>query len=322
MLSLRCRLLLFLLHHRHILRFSRKETARDWLENIAAVRQKAEKAARRLGPPSKRVTVSPVEPFAVGAPPAVWIRPKDLANDDGAPVLFYFHGGGYVLGSIEAHLGIVAKFALGASAPALLFGYRLAPEHPYPAALDDARVAYRQLAQEVDPRRIVFVGDSAGGGLCLATLLALRDEGAPLPAAAVALSPWTDMTCSGESLVSNAKTCLSPTGAWLACREHYAVGRDFTDPYLSPLFGDLRGLPPLFISAGGAETLLSDAERFANKARVAGVLTTLRVGPGLFHCYPACAPLFPEATRALREICAFIQGSVRKERKRPEPVST
>lgn len=306
MLSLRCRILLFLLHHRHWLRFSRKETARDWAENLPAVRRAAEKGAKRLGKPSKRVRVSPLA-SSPGAPPAVWISPKDLSNEGESPVLLYFHGGGYVLGSVEAHQGIVAKFALGASAPALLFGYRLAPEHPFPAALDDARAAYRRLRQEVDPRRIVFVGDSAGGGLCLATLLALRDEGAPLPAAAVALSPWTDLTCSGESLRTNAKTCVSPEGAWLSCRAHYAAGRDFSDPYISPLFGDLRGLPPLFITAGGAETLLSDAERFASKAQAAGVPTTLRVGPGLFHCHPACAPLFPEATQALQEICAFIR---------------
>jgi acetyl esterase/lipase len=154
---------------------------------------------------------------------------------------------------------------------------------------------------------IVFAGDSAGGGLCLATLLALRDKGIPLPAAAVALSPWTDLRCTGASYRRNAGKCLSPNGTWTAFSSHYVGDHDPALPWISPLYGDLRGLPPLLIYAGGDEILLDDSVRFAEKAQDAGVDVALRVGKGLFHCYPVCAPLFPEATRAMNEICGFIK---------------
>jgi epsilon-lactone hydrolase len=166
------------------------------------------------------------------------------------------------------------------------------------------------LAQETSPANIVFAGDSAGGGLCLAALLAIREQGLPLPAAAVALSPWTDLKCTGESYHSNARKCLSPMGTWTAFSQHYIGDRDPCLPWISPLYGDLQALPPMLIYVGGDEILLDDSLRFAEKAKAAGVNVTLRVGKGLFHCYPVCAPLFPEATEAMDEICAFIKKAV------------
>lgn len=308
--SLRCRLFLFVLQNRHLLRFRLKpETQFDWETELPKVRANAAKASRLLGKVPKGL-----EAAGAGIPgiPAEWIRPAGCGTPDAA--ILYFHGGGYIMGTVEHHRGIVAKFVQASGIPALLFGYRLAPENPYPAALDDALAAYAWLLGEGIPAsRIAFAGDSAGGGLLLATLLAGRDRGLPLPAAAVALSPFTDLTCSGESLTSNAATCLAPTGSWLACRNHYARGRDFTDPYLSPLFGDLAGLPPLLLFAGGAETLRDDAVRFAHKAAASGVDATLRIGEGLCHCYPACAPIFPEATQAMREIGGFLARHVKGE---------
>jgi acetyl esterase/lipase len=153
---------------------------------------------------------------------------------------------------------------------------------------------------------MVFVGDSAGGGLCLASLLALKDQGEPLPAAAVAYSPVTDFLCTGKSYQTNLKKCLAPAGSAQAFGRHYAGGHDPGLPYISPLYGELEGLPPLLLYAGEYETLLDDAVRFAEKAQKAGVDITLRVGEGMFHCYPACAPLFPEATDAMEDICSFI----------------
>lgn len=301
--SLRCRLFLFVLHHRHLLRFRLKpDTQADWETQLPTVRESAAKAARLLG----RVPRG-IEAVSADVPgiPAEWIKPAGEGVPDAA--ILYFHGGGYVMGTVEHHRGIVAKFVKASGTPALLFGYRLAPENPYPAALDDALAAYAWLlGQGIPAWRIAFAGDSAGGGLLLAALLAGRDRGLPLPAAAVALSPFTDLTCSGESLTTNAKTCLAPPGSWLACRNHYARGRDFSDPYLSPLCGDLTGLPPMLLFAGGAETLRDDAVRFAQKAAASGVDVTLRVGEGLCHCYPACAPIFPEATAAMQEIGGFI----------------
>jgi acetyl esterase/lipase len=308
--SLRCRLFLFLLHHRHLLRFRLKpETQLDWETELPRVRQTAARASRLLGKTPKGIEAVPA---AVPGMPAEWIRPVGGGDPDTA--ILYFHGGGYIMGTVEHHQGIVAKFVKASGIPALLFGYRLAPEHPYPAALHDAQAAYAWLLdQGLAASRIVFAGDSAGGGLALATLLAARDRGLPLPAAVAALSPFTDLTCSGESLKSNVATCLAPPGSWLACRTHYARGRDFTDPYISPLFGDLAGLPPLLLFAGGAETLRDDAVRFAQKAAASGVDATLRVGDGLCHCYPACAPLFPEATAAMQEIGEFLAKHAKGE---------
>lgn len=171
--------------------------------------------------------------------------------------------------------------------------------------------AYRWLLdQGITPSNIVFVGDSAGGGLCLATLLAIRDQGIPLPAGGVAYSPVTDFKCTGESYRTKAKVCLSPEGMAIALAKHYAGDADPGLPYISPLYGELHGLPPILIFAGEDETLRDDAIRFAEKAKKAGVDITLRIGEGMFHCYPAMAPLFPEATQAMIEICTFINTHI------------
>lgn len=147
-----------------------------------------------------------------------------------------------------------------------------------------------------------------GGGLCLATLLALRDQGSPLPAGAVAYSPITDFRCTGESYQTKAKVCLSPEGMGLALAKHYAGDEDCSLPYISPLYGSLHGLPPLLIYAGEDETLRDDSIQFGAKAKAQGVDITLKIGEGMFH-YPAMAPLFPEATQAMQEICDFIKLS-------------
>lgn len=301
--SLRSRLFIGVLRNRHLFNFKlQKETAREWETSLPTVRASAAKTSKMFGKLPKGIQSVPV---AFGDLPAEWI---ELAEADTDSVILYFHGGGYILGSIEAHRGIVAKFVKGSGSRALLFGYRLAPEHRFPAALNDSVVAYQWLLSEgISPSQIVFAGDSAGAGLCLATLLALRDREIPLPAAAVALSPYTDMKHTGESLRTNAAKCLSPTDSWFVCANHYLGGHDPGDPYASPLYGDLRGLPPLLIYVGGDETLRDDSVRYARKAKEAGVDVTLRVGEGMCHCYPACAPIFPEATQAMEEICAFIK---------------
>ncbi len=244
-------------------------------------------------------------PVTINGLSAEWILPSQAAKDK---VILFFHGGGYVSGSCSDHRIHVAKFVNGTNVGALLFEYRLAPEHHFPAAVDDSVTAYRWLlAQGVASSHIVFVGDSAGGGLCLATLLALRDQDIPLPVAAVAISPWTDLKCTGESYRSNAAKCLSPEGTWTAFSSHYVGDHDPGLPWISPLYGNLHGLPPLMIYVGGDEILLDDSVSFAEKARDAGVEVILHVGEGLFHCFPVCAPLFPEATQAMHEICAFIK---------------
>lgn len=307
--SLKAHLIKFLLQNRHLLRFRLKRETIDWntYDAILRFRQEVEEGAGKFGKLPAGMEVSPV---TIEYIPAEWILPSQAGKDK---VMLYFHGGGYVSGTCRAHRSIVAKFVKGSEVGALLFEYRLAPEHPFPAALEDSLAAYHWLlAQGVSSSNIVFMGDSAGGGLCLATLLALRDQGILLPAAAVVLSPVTDFKCTGESYRTNAKVCLAPEGTAPAFAKHYAGNNNLSLPYISPLYGELHGLPPILIYVGGDETLLDDSTRFAEKAKATGVDVTLMVGEGLFHCYPAMAPLFPEAQQAMEEICGFIKTHLGK----------
>lgn len=308
--SLQGRILKFLLQHRHLLKLQWQREVIDWnqYESIRDFRQRVEAGAGKFGRMPESIKVSPVQ---IGSIYAEWILPKQAKTNQ---VILYFHGGGYVSGTCNSHRAITAKFVKESQIGALLFEYRLAPEYPYPAALEDSLAAYQWLLNNGStPANIVFVGDSAGGGLCLATLLALRDQNVPLPAAAVAYSPVTDFTCAGESYRTKEKVCLSPAGMATALAKHYAAGEDLRLPYISPLFGSLAGLPPLLIYAGEDETLCDDAIRFAAKAKEAGVDVNLRIGEGMFHCYPAMAPLFPEATKAMQEICTFINKHMGKQ---------
>lgn len=294
----------FMLRYRHLLRFKRKRAGLvDWNTSIPALREEIEKSSGFFGRLPKELKKSPLD---IDGLYAEWISPLAPKNQR---VILYFHGGGYAIGSVAAHRGITAKFVKESGLPALLFDYRLAPEHPFPAALEDSLKAYRRLLEErYLPQEIFFIGDSAGGGLALAALLAIRDRGMPLPGGAVALSPWTDLKNTGESFISNAKLDnLSWPLAQHIFSSYYTNGQDAINPWISPLYGDLQGLPPLLLFAGGDELLRDDAVRFARKAEAAGVNTTLRVGEGLFHCYPACHPLFPEAREAMKEICAFLR---------------
>lgn len=303
MQSLRSRLLNFALRNRHWLHLRLRPDRIDWDTSITDFRQEAEKMNRVLAKLPKGVTS---EAVADGEVAAEFITPPGASTDK---VILYTHGGGYVSGSVQDHRSIVGKVAKNCGVRVFLFDYRLAPEHPYPAALDDSVAAYRWLlAHGFTPDHIMIMGESAGGGLCLATLLALRDQELPLPAAAIAISPWTDLKCTGESYRTKAKVCLSPTGSWTVFSKYYVGDNDPMLPGISPLYGDLHGLPPLLIQAGDDEVLRDDAIQFAEKAQAAGVDVTLRVEKRMVHCYPLLAPLFPEATEAMDEICAFVHG--------------
>jgi acetyl esterase/lipase len=307
MSSLRSRLFLALLRHRSLLRFRKRNQPTITCEtSIPDLRRKAAKAGRMFGKLPAHFEVTPVK---IGDLSAEWMVPAQGSKER---VILYFHGGGYVLGSSQGHRPFVAKFVKGSGIGALVVDYRLAPEHPFPAALDDAVAAYRWLlAEGLSPSNIVVAGDSAGGGLALATLLALRDQGVALPAGAVALSPWTDLKCTGPSLTTNRDVdTLTWLESWAVFSEYYVGDSDPERPWISPLYGELHGLPPLLIFVGGDELLRDDSTRFAEKARQAGVDVTLRIGEGMFHCYPACAPLFPEATQAMAEACAFIKAHI------------
>jgi acetyl esterase/lipase len=223
--------------------------------------------------------------------------------------ILHLHGGGYVLGSPSSHRPLGSRLAAAAGAPLYMLDYRLAPEHPFPAAHDDALAAYRWLLdQGIAPANIAITGDSAGGGLVVAMLMSARDEGLPMPASCVSLSPWADMTLTANSLDANVE--VDPTlsrARLIPMRDDYMQGHDEKDPRVSPIFGDLTGLPPLLIHMGSVETLLDDAVNLHERARAAGVKSTLEVAQNMLHVWHAYAHLLPEAQRSVDRVGAFLK---------------
>ncbi|SAK40231.1 hydrolase [Caballeronia hypogeia] len=238
--------------------------------------------------------------------------------------ILYLHGGGYYFCSPRSHRAITFALASRANAAVFSLDYRLAPEHRFPAALDDSVAAYRRLlADGVDAQSIALAGDSAGGGLALATLLALRDAGDPLPAAAVLFSPWTDLTCSGESMRTNeGRDPMYHASVFPRVAAQYLGQADAHHPYASPLFGRFEGLPPLLIQAGDTELLLDDCTRVAKKARAAGVRAELEIWPGVPHIFQIWAPFMPEANRALAQAAAFIVAMTSSRENQRPPITS
>lgn len=232
-----------------------------------------------------------------------WFEPPDPAE----PVVLYLHGGGYVFGSPDTHAPLLAELATSTRFRILAPDYRLAPEHPKPAALEDTLAAYRFLrGLGVRSDSIVIAGDSAGGNLALVTLLALREAGEPLPAAAVLICPWVDLGCSGDSFETNAPFDFITKEVGHLAAGHYLAGADPSDPSASPLFADLSGLPPLLIHVGGAEVLLDQVVAFAERARSEGVETELSVFDDMVHVWHLLSWLrVRKARRANEEIAAF-----------------
>lgn len=222
--------------------------------------------------------------------------------------VLYFHGGGYAFGSERLVRDFTWRVGAATGASVLCFDYRLAPEHPFPAAVEDASKVYRWLAGRINPARIVFVGDSAGGGLVLATLQKVRDEGFALPRAAVVISPWTDLALTGPSLHSNAKfDPMMDVKRLPAFARHYLGEADPRHPYASPLYGDMTGLPPILIQVGSDEILRDDATRMAAKLRQAGCEVELEEWPRMPHVWHHYARLIPEGHRAIERIGAFLR---------------
>ncbi len=268
-------------------------------------------AAMRLGMEGMTATsVLPegtqCEPVDAGGVSAEWIEGPDI---DRGRVLLYFHGGGYVVGSIATHRAMVAQIAAQAGMRALLIDYRLAPEHPFPAAVEDAVAAYRFLLDDgYKPDQIALGGDSAGGGLTLACLLSLREAGEELPEAAILLSPWVDLEGLGESMTTRADADpMVARDGLLKMSAMYLGGESAKNPLAAPLHADLAGLPPLYIQAGTAETLLDDATRIEDKARVAGVATEMDLYPDLIHVFQAFAPHVPESVEAIQKLGAYLR---------------
>lgn len=241
----------------------------------------------------------------VGGVPAIVATPT--AGEPERHIL-YLHGGGFMLGSPRSHIALAARLAKRAAASVSVIDYRLAPEHPYPAAIDDCLAAYRDVVDAYDPSIVAVAGDSAGGNAVLATLVAARDAGDAMPACSYLLSPWTDLSGSGPSMITMATVdpMLKPDFIASAA-EAYAATRRLDDPGVSPLFADLAGLPPMLIQCGTDEVLLDDSRRLAERAAGAGVNTSLDVRDQMWHVYQAFAGSMPEADEALVRAATYIR---------------
>jgi epsilon-lactone hydrolase len=273
---------------------------------IPALRAQMAKMLYFIPPPARGTRTTTVDTGGVKALRVATPRSRDARH------VLYLHGGGYVMCSPDHYGDFLWRIARVTSAHILCPYYRLAPEHPFPAALDDAvRVYSWLLAQGARPQELVIMGDSAGGGLALATLLRLRDDGLPLPAAAVALSPWTDLALTGDSIRSNVHSDLTlrPERA-AAFAHHYLAGADPSHPYASPLYGEVRGLPPVLIQVGSDEILRDDSVRMAEKLRMAGCRAELDIGPRMPHVWQLYARVLPEGRAAIARIGAFVESEL------------
>jgi monoterpene epsilon-lactone hydrolase len=235
-----------------------------------------------------------------------WISPTNAPEDK---AVLYFHGGGFRIGSVASHRDLIAQIAIASGCQVLAVNYRLAPEHRFPAALDDAIAAYGwMLDRGLTSGNVAFAGDSAGGNLVLAAILALRERRLPLPVAGVLMSPWTDLAATGASYVSRAEADpIHQRPMILALARNYVGGQgDPYDPLVSPLYADLRGLPPLLIQVGDRETVLDDSVMFADMARAAGVDVDLEVWDGMIHVFQMFGAELPEAHQAIASIAGFL----------------
>ncbi len=244
----------------------------------------------------------------VGGVEAIWALPL---NADTSRVIIYTHGGGFAVGSASSHRKLAGHLAKALGVTAAILNYRRAPEHPFPAQIDDAVAAYKALlAEGYDARKLTTAGDSAGGNLAIASVLKFRDLGLPLPGSVIAFSPWLDMALRGATLDSNAQTDALVGKPILEAMAGMFLGGNTSvlNPLANPLENHFKGFPPLYINAGGSETLLSDAQTLHAKARADGVAATLSVVPGMQHVFPALAGRADEANDEMRRISGWYRS--------------
>jgi monoterpene epsilon-lactone hydrolase len=266
-------------------------------------------------------TTAPVtcERVSAGSVDGEWISPAGAPQDR---AILYFHGGGFRIGSVSSHRDLIAQIAVASHCRVLAINYRLAPEHRFPAALDDALAAYEWMRDEGrKPANIVFAGDSAGGNLVLAAMLALRERGLPLPVAGVLMSPWTDLAATGASYVTRAEADpIHQRPMILALAESYLGKRgNPRDALVSPLYAELTGLPPLLIQVGDRETVLDDSIVFTANARAAGVDVDLQVWDGMIHVFQMLGAELPEAHQAIDSIAGFLNRFLHVKAERASP---
>lgn len=273
--------------------------------SIAELRANGVKNSKMLGEVSKNITVEKINMEGIQAE---WLIPFSSSTRS-EKVILYLHGGGYVTGSIEDHRMMCGLLANATGTKVLIPEYRLAPEHPFPAALDDALKVYQWLLdQGYSSTNMIIAGDSAGGGLSIATVLALREKSGSLPAAIVCLSPWADLALTGQSHTTKAKAEAilnkDVLHEWALC---YTDESNLTNPLVSPIHGDFHGFPPLLIQVGSEEILLDDSTLLVEKAKSAGVHVTLKIWDGMWHVWQALGDLIPENKKTFEEIGQFVQ---------------
>lgn len=304
MQSFRSKFFIWLIRNRHLFRFKIKPEIIDENFNVNEFRERIDQISSKMKLPKDIIS----HKFRINNIDAEWIIPKGSSD---TKILLYIHGGGFISGSSLTHRKHVAKFAIGSGLKSLVFNYRLAPENPFPDGLNDCIEVYSWLLeQNYKPENIVIGGESAGGTLTLSLLLALKERGFELPKAAFSISPITDLRCLADAFKYNAHKDIAPIGSWEIWTKYYISSHNPTDPLLSPLFGNYKGLPPIYICVGTNEIHLNDCENVAKKAGKDGVEVTLKKYEGMIHAFPILSPLFPEAKQAMYEICEFVKKSL------------
>lgn len=280
--------------------------ARPRATEIAQMRIDADARSKAFGLAAD-VTVQPVNANGVKAE---WTSTPDA---DPSSAILYLHGGGYVICSLESHRHLAAEAGRASGTRTLAIDYRLAPEHPFPAPVEDTVAAYRYLLESgLKPNRIALAGDSAGGGLVVGALLAIREAGLPLPACGWCISPWVDMEALGQSFIDRAEADPTVQKATIQMMAQYYLGSaDPRHPHAAPLYGDLRGLPPLLIQVGAAETLLDDSIALARKAGAADVFVDLQIWPEMIHIWHIYFPMLSAGRRAIEAGGSFVRNSIR-----------
>ena len=302
MSSFRSKIIIWMIRHRHLFQGHLKPEVVDESFSVDKFRAQVDSASAKVKLPAD-VGVQAVRMRGMYAE---WIAPQSPSE---GKVLLYIHGGGFISGSCLSHRMHVARFARECGIRSLLFDYRLAPEHPFPAAPEDCVTAYKWLLEQgIAPHNIVVGGESAGATLTLSLLLALKEQQIDLPRAAFVISPVSDLRCGAASFTYNAPNDVAPMGSWTVWTNMYIAGNDPTAPLLSPLFGNFRGLPPLYICVGTHEIHYDDCVAIARVAREHGVDVTLREWDRMVHAFPLLPPIFPEAKAAFAEICAFVKN--------------
>jgi len=291
----------------------REEAARavqEWRELVAGPRGTLAEMRAHAEKFFSKFDVSPeaeVEAAEIGGVRGNWLT---MPGADPARVVLYIHGGAFVMGSVRGYRAMTARIAKATRARTLVIEYRLAPEHPFPAAIEDGTAAYAGLLKQgVASSSIVIAGDSAGGNLTIASLLSIRDSGAPLPAGGVCISPWVDLECIGETMTTNADVDPLCTKESLLLEASLYLGdHDARGALASPIYADLKGLPPLLIQVGSEETLLDDSNRLAARAKEAGVPVTFEIFEGMPHVWHVFAEYLPEAQEAIEAIGSFVDA--------------